>query len=82
MMTADYKTGPLTRDRVAQAYPLVREIAGELTLESWSVFVRSMVARKSLADSLLEAVHELARGHRCKAIHASTAKLPITRVRP
>lgn len=120
-MTADYKTGPLTRDRVAQAYPVVREIAGDLTLESWADFVRSMaadegridwprgiivadlegyirgmftfhvvpdlhhgrtlvignfavlqmVARKSLADSLLEAVHELARRHRCKAIHAT-----------
>ncbi len=120
-MTAAYKTGPLTLDRVAQAYPVVREIAGDLTLESWSDFVRSMVAdegkvhwprgiivadlegyirgmftfhvmpdlrhgrilvirnfavlqmvaRKSLADSLLEAVHELARAHRCKAIHAT-----------
>lgn len=120
-MTADYKTGPLSRDRVAQAYPVVREIAGDLTLESWADFVRSMaadegridwprgiivadlegyirgmftfhvvpdlrhgrtlvignfavlqmVARKSLADSLLEAVHELARRHRCKAIHAT-----------
>lgn len=59
-ISAAYQTGPLARDRVAQAYPVVREIAGALTLESWSDFVRSMVARKSLADSLLEAVHKLA----------------------
>lgn len=122
-MTADYITGPLDPDRVAQAYPVVREIAGELTLERWSEFVLSMVgdevkidwprgiivadldgyirgmftyhvmpdllhgrtleirdfavlqmiARKSLADSLLEAVHELARTHRCDAIQTYVA---------
>jgi hypothetical protein len=119
-VTAVYRTGALDPDRVAQAYPVVREIAGDLTLEHWSEFVLSMVAdegkidwprgiivadldgyirgmftyhvmpdllhgralvvrnfavlqmvaRKSLADSLLEAVHKLAQAHRCNAIHA------------
>jgi len=119
-VTAVYRTGSLDPDRIAQAYPVVREVDGALTLERWSEFVLSMVgdegkidwprgiivadldgyirgmftyhvmpdlhhgrtlvvrnfavlqmvARKRLADSLLEVVDELARAHRCNAIHA------------
>ncbi len=120
-MRVVYKTGELTGDRVAQAFPVVREIAADLTLEAWSAFARAtveggadsewpsgvivadldgyirglftyrvtpdlrhgrtlvvsnfavlhMVARKTLADALLDAVGELARRHRCAAVHAA-----------
>ena len=116
----NYKTGALSRDRITQAFPVVREIAGDLTLEAWSDFARTMVAgggefaspsgiivaelegyirglftyhvvpdlrhgrtlvvrdlavpqviaRESLADALLEEIHQLARSHGCGAIHA------------
>ncbi len=119
-MKVDYTTGPLSRDRIAQAFPVVRETAGDLTLQSWSEFARPlvahdgdpewpvgiivadldgyirglftyqvvpdlrhrrtlvisnlvvlhMVARKNLADALLDSVRDLARRHRCGAVHA------------
>ena len=117
---ANYKTGALSPDRIAQAFPVAREVAGDLTLEAWSEFARTMVAggrefalpsgiivaelegyirglftyhvvpdlsygrtlvardlavlqliaRESLADALLKEIHQLARRHRCDAIHA------------
>lgn len=119
-MKVDYRTAPLSPNRIAQAFPVVREIAGDLTLESWSAYAQSMarrdedadwpagiivadldgyirglftyhvvpdlrhrrtlvisnfavlhmVARKTLADALLESVRQLAERYRCGAVHA------------
>lgn len=60
-MKLEYKTGALSQDRIAQAFPVVREIAGDLTLEAWSDFARGMVAGEAELDSprgIIVAEHE------------------------
>ena len=42
-VTHPLKTGELSSDRLAQAWPLVREIANGVSLESWCAFAQAML---------------------------------------
>ena len=50
-MTKQFKLAPLRGDRILQAYPLVREVAGEFSVAEWRAFVKTMLkARAGGAD--------------------------------
>lgn len=42
-MTHPVQTGELTTEKLEQAWPLIREIAQGVSLESWCAFARSMI---------------------------------------
>jgi hypothetical protein len=46
-MKGAYTTGHLTADRIPQAYPVAREIAGMLTPEAWSDYAQAVVGTPS-----------------------------------
>ena len=43
-------TAPLTRDRVVQAFPLIREIAPNLSVEGWVDFAGRLISKRGDAD--------------------------------
>ncbi len=43
-MSQPVETGQLSSDRLEQAWPLIREIAGESSLENWRSFAEAMLA--------------------------------------
>ena len=46
-MKEQFTLAPLRGDRILQAYPLIRESAGEISLEDWRAYVKSMLAAKA-----------------------------------
>ena len=46
-MKQEYSVSQLTSDRVAQAYPLVRDAMGHPSLEQWTEYAGSLVDRKT-----------------------------------
>ena len=46
-MEQRFNLAPLRGDRILQAYPLIRELASEISLEDWRAYVKAMLAAKA-----------------------------------
>lgn len=46
-MKEQFKLAPLRGDRILQAYPLIREAAGEVSVEEWRAYVKTILGAKN-----------------------------------
>ena len=46
-MKERFTLAPLRGDRILQAFPLIRELASEISLEDWRAYVKSILAAKA-----------------------------------